>query len=72
VKQLCGAEQFRVLTLRAIARLVRLAAMALAWLCLLLLLAPATAAKIMSRAKTVGQEPLLLVYRMAEGLRPAR
>jgi len=72
VKQLCGAEDVRVQTLRAVARLVRLAAMALAWLCLLLLLAPKTAAKIMARAKTVGKEPLLPVYRMAEGLRPLR
>lgn len=72
VKQLCGAEDVRVQTLRAIARLVRLAAMALAWLCLLLLLAPVTAGKIMARAKTVGRDPLLPVYRMSEGLRPAR
>jgi len=72
VKQLCGAEAVRVQSLRAVARLVRLAAMALAWLCLLLLLAPATAARIMARAKTVGKEPLLLVYRMAEGIRPLR
>jgi len=72
VKQLCGAEDVRVQTLRAVARLVRLAAMALAWLCLLLLLAPVTAGKIMARAKTVGKEPLLPVYRMSEGLRPAR
>lgn len=68
VKQLCGAEDVRVQSLWAVSRLVRLASMALAWLSLLLLRSPATAAKILAMAKTVGKEPLLLVYRMAEGL----
>jgi len=69
IKQLCGAEDVRVLTFRAVARLVRLAAMALAWLALLLLTSPATAAKLMARAKSVGKDPLFAVYRMALGLR---
>ena len=72
VKQLTGAEDVRVLSLRGISRMVRLAGMAMGWLCLLLLLAPATAAWLLARAKTVGREPLLLTYRMMEGLRPTR
>ena len=66
----CGAEDVRVQSLRAVARLVRLWAMALAWLALLLPRAPAMAARIIVRAKTVGKEPLFMVYCMAEALRP--
>jgi len=61
IKQLCGAEDVRVLTFRAVARLVRLAAMALAWLALLT--SPATAAK--ARAKSVGKDPLSIAWRWA-------
>ena len=68
-KQLVGIEDVRVQSLRAISRLVRLAGMALGWLCLLLLFARKTVAEILSRAKTVGREPLLLLYRLLEGIR---
>ena len=61
IKQLCGAEDVRVLGLRAVARLVRLAAMALAWLALLT--SPAMAAK--ARAKSVGKDPLSIAWRWA-------
>jgi len=65
IKQLCGAEDVRVLTFKAVARFVRLAAMALAWLALLLLTSPATAAKVMARAKSVGKDPLSIAWRWA-------
>ncbi|GEM_PF-5305422 len=65
-KQLVGIEDVRVQSLRAI---VRLAAIALGWLCLRVLFAPKTVAKILGRAKTVGREPLYLVYRLLEGIR---
>lgn len=70
-KQICGMEDVRVQTLRAVARLVRLASMALAWLNLLTLWMPVTATKLLAMAKTVGKKPLLLVYRLAEGVRNA-
>ena len=68
-KQLVGIEDVRVQSLRAIVRLVRLAAIALGWLCLRVLFAPKTVAKILALAKTVGREPLYLVYRLLEGIR---
>ena len=68
-KQLVGIEDVRVQSLRAVARLVRLAGIALGWLGLLLLLARRTAARILARAQTVGREPLFLVYRLVEGIR---
>lgn len=68
-KQLVGIEDVRVLALRAVARLVRLAGIALGWLGLLLLLARRTAARILARARTIGREPLFLVYRLVEGIR---
>ena len=68
-KQLVGIEDVRVQSLRAVARLVRLAGIAIGWLGLLLLFARRTAARILARAKTVGREPLFLVYRLVEGIR---
>jgi len=70
-KQLVGIEDVRVQSLRAIARLVRLAAIAVGWLALLLLFSKKTARRLIDQAKTVGREPLLLLYRLVEGLRSA-
>lgn len=57
-KQLVGIEDCWLQSLRTIVRLVRLAGIALGWLCLLLLFARRTAAEILGRAKTVGRKPL--------------
>jgi hypothetical protein len=70
LKQLADIEDVRVQSLRGIRRMVQLATMALGWLCHVILSCPALAAYLLSRAKTVGKEPLYKAYRLMEGLRP--
>lgn len=68
-KQLTGLEDVRVLSLRAISRLVRLAGMVLGWLGYLLQYSRKTADAIMAAGKFVGKTPLYKGYRLMEGLR---
>lgn len=69
LKQLADIEDVRVQSLRGIRRLIQLATVALGWLCHVLLSCPVLAAQLLSRAKTVGKEPLYKAYRLMEGLR---
>jgi hypothetical protein len=69
LKQLADIEDVRVQSLRGIRRMVQLATIALGWLCHVLLSCPVLAVHLLSRAKTVGKEPLYKAYRLMEGLR---